>query len=157
MQQLPHVYSVTSTAGATSNVALTAEGLPRLTSAAPAEFGGPGDQWSPETLLTAAIASCFILSFRYVARRLRMEWTRLECEAEATLERVDGVTRFTRVVMHANLTVPGLIGTAAYEDALLRAEHECLIANSLACARELRMEIIRAPREAMLPQDLASL
>ena len=157
MQQLPHVYSVTSIAGATSDVALTAAGLQRLMSAAPAEFGGRGDQWSPESLLTAAIGSCFILSFRHVARRLRMEWIRLECEAEATLERVDGVTRFTRVVMHATLTVPGRTGTAAYEDALTQAEHGCLIANSLACARELRMEIVRAPRDQLVPQDLASL
>jgi organic hydroperoxide reductase OsmC/OhrA len=158
MQQFPHVYSVTSTAGATSNLALTSEGLPRLTSAAPAEFGGPGDQWSPETLLAAAIASCFVLSFRFVARRLRLEWVRLECEVEATLERVGGgVTRFTQVVIHATLTAPGRTGTAAYEDALLQAEHGCLVANSLACTRELRMEIVRAPREEMLPQDLASL
>jgi organic hydroperoxide reductase OsmC/OhrA len=157
MQQLPHVYSVTSTAGATSNVALTAQGLPRLLSAAPAEFGGPGDQWSPETLLAGAIAGCFVLSFRYVARRLRLEWVRLECEVEATLERIDGVTRFTQVVVHATLTVPGLTGTAAYEDALTKAEHGCLIANSLSCARELRMEIVRAPQRETLPQDLASL
>ena len=157
MQQLPHVYAVTGTAGATSNVALTSEGLSRLTSAAPAEFGGPGDQWSPETLLTAAIASCFVLSFRFVARRLRLDWARLECEVEATLARVDGVTRFTGAVIHATLTVPGRTGTAAYEDALLQAEHGCLVANSLACTRELRMEIVRAPREEMLPKDLASL
>jgi organic hydroperoxide reductase OsmC/OhrA len=157
MQQLPHVYSVTSTAGATSNVALTAEGLPRLISAAPAEFGGPGDHWSPETLLTGAIAGCFVLSFRYVARRLRMEWVRLECEVEAKLERVEGVTRFTGIIVHATLTVPALTGTTAYESALTQAEQGCLIANSLSCARELRMEIVRAPHPEMPPQDLASL
>lgn len=156
MQQPPYVYAVTGTAGATSNVALTSEGLPRLTSAASAEFDGPGDQWSPEALLTAALASCFVLSFRFIARRLRLEWAHLECKVEATLARVDGVTRFTGAVIHATLTVPGRTGTVAYEDALLQAEH-CLVANSLACTCQLRMEIIRAPCEEMLPQDLASL
>jgi organic hydroperoxide reductase OsmC/OhrA len=149
MQPLPHVYSVTSTAGATGNVMLSSDGVPRLASAAPAQFGGPGDQWSPEALLAAAVAGCFVLSFRYVARRLRLEWIRLECEVDATLERVDGVTRFTRLVTRATLTVPGVSGTAAYESALTQAEHGCLIANSLACARELRMEIVRAPEEAV--------
>ena len=157
MQPLPQVYSVTGAAGATSSLSLITEGLPRLSSAAPAEFGGPGDQWSPETLLAAAIASCFILSFRFVARRLWLDWIRLECEAEATLECVAGVTRFTRVVIHATLTVPGTISTAAYEDALRRAEEGCLIANSLACTRELRMEIVRVPLEQRVPQDLACL
>ena len=148
MQPLPHVYSVTSTAGAAGNVTLSSDGVPRLASAAPAQFGGPGDQWSPEALLTAAVASCFVLSFRHVARRLRLEWIRLECEVDATLARVDGVTRFTGFVTRATLTVPGMNGTAAYEAALTQAEHSCLIANSLACARELRMEIVRAPLEA---------
>jgi organic hydroperoxide reductase OsmC/OhrA len=149
MQQLPHVYSVTSTAGATGNVTLNSKGVPRLSSAAPAQFGGPGDQWSPETLLTAAVASCFLLSFRFVARRQRLAWTRLECEVEGTLERVDGVTRFVRFVTRATLTVPGRDGTVAYESALTQAEHECLIANSLACPRELQMEIVRTPIAAL--------
>lgn len=157
MQPLPHVYSVTGAAGATNNLSLIAEGLPRLSSAAPAEFGGPGDRWSPEQLLAAAIASCFILSFRFVARRLWLEWIRLECEAECTLEHVGGVTRFTRVVIHATLTTPATIPITAYEDSLRRAEQGCLIANSLACPRELRMEIVRAPCEERVPQDLASL
>jgi organic hydroperoxide reductase OsmC/OhrA len=31
------------------------------------QLGGPGGQWSPETLLVAAAAECFILTFRAVA------------------------------------------------------------------------------------------
>lgn len=143
MKPLPHVYSVAGTAGANGAVTLASAGLPRLKSAAPSEFGGPGDQWSPEALLVAAVASCYVLAFRFVARKLRLEWVRLECEVEGTLARVDGVTRFTRCVTHATLTVPATDGTKAYEGALAQAEHECLIANSLNCARELRMEIVR--------------
>ena len=33
-----------------------------------AEFGGPGDLWSPETMLAGAVAGCFILTFRAAAR-----------------------------------------------------------------------------------------
>jgi hypothetical protein len=33
----------------------------------PREFDGRGNQWSPESLLAAALADCFVLSFRAVA------------------------------------------------------------------------------------------
>ncbi|HEY5760683.1 MAG TPA: OsmC family protein [Steroidobacter sp.] len=144
MQPLPHVYSVAATGSAAGEVSITAAGLPQLASAPPPQFGGPGDEWSPESLLAAAVASCFILTFRAIARASRLEWTRIECNAEATLERLDGVTQFTRVVTRATLTVPADISTVIYERALTKAEEGCLIANSLRCKRELQMEIVKA-------------
>ena len=56
MQELPHRYVVSAAAGADGDVELTAAGLPALVSAPPAEFGGSGDRWSPETLLTVSFA-----------------------------------------------------------------------------------------------------
>src|SRR5687767_1578946 len=40
--EYPHHYSVVAIAGADGEVSLESAGLPALTSAAPAEFGGPG-------------------------------------------------------------------------------------------------------------------
>ena len=51
MQDLPHYYHVNASAEAEGNVTLKANEVPQLVTAPPAEFGGPGDQWSPETLL----------------------------------------------------------------------------------------------------------
>jgi organic hydroperoxide reductase OsmC/OhrA len=48
--------------------AVVSQGPPAIETAPPPEFDGPGDMWSPETLLVAAIASCFILTFRGVSR-----------------------------------------------------------------------------------------
>lgn len=144
MKPLPHVYSVAAAGSAGGSVAITAAGLPQLTSAAPPEFDGPGDQWSPESLLAAAVASCFILTFRSIARASRLEWTRLECHAEGTLERLDGVMQFTRVVTRATLTVLEGTSTVLCERALTKAEEGCLVANSLRCKRELQMEIVKA-------------
>ena len=145
MQPLPHVYSVVAAGSADgSNISVDATGLPQLVSAPPPQFGGPGDQWSPESLLAAAVASCFILTFRSIARASRLEWTRLECHAEATLERLEGVTQFTRVLTRATLTVPAGTPGVLCERALAKAEEGCLIANSLRCKRELQMEIVKA-------------
>lgn len=144
MQPLPHVYSVTSAAAAAGNVTLKAAGVPPLTSAAPPQFTGPGDQWSPELLLAAAVASCFALTFRSIARASKLQWTHLQCDVEATLERVGDVAQFTRIVTRVELAVPASSGTVLCERALAKAEHDCLIANSLRCERELQMEIVKA-------------
>jgi organic hydroperoxide reductase OsmC/OhrA len=145
MQPLPHLYSVAAASAATGTVALTAAGLPRLTSAAPSEFGGPGDRWSPELLLAAAVVSCFVLTFRAVARASQLEWTQLECNVDATLDRKDRVLQVTRVVTRVTLTVPGSMDTVLCERVLAKAEHDCLIANSLRCERQLQMEIVKVP------------
>ena len=64
MQDLPHHYFASAEGTAEGDILLGAPGAPALRSASPAEFGGPGDRWSPETLLVGAVADCFILTFR---------------------------------------------------------------------------------------------
>jgi organic hydroperoxide reductase OsmC/OhrA len=152
MQPLPHIYSVTGRAAAAGHVLLSTPGAPALASAAPSQFGGPGDQWSPESLLAAAFSSCFILSFRSVARASKLEWIRMECAVEATLGRIAGVTQFTRVIARVTLTIPESAATALYEPALAKAEHGCLVGNSLRCQRELQVELVREPAMQLLVQ-----
>jgi peroxiredoxin-like protein len=145
MQPLPHLYSVAASGPASGTLALNAAGVPSLLSAAPREFDGPGDQWSPELLLLAAVASCFILTFRAVARASHLEWTQLECTVEGTLERVEGVTQFSNVVTRAKLTVPAGSAVANCMRILEKAERGCLVANSLRSKRELKAEVVQLP------------
>lgn len=145
MQPLPHLYSVTATGSDAGDVALDASGLPTIESSAPPQFGGKGERWSPEALLVAAVASCFILTFRAVARASALHWTSLECTVEAKLERVAGVTQFSHILTRAVLTVPAASSTASCERGLRKAERDCLIANSLRCQRELQIELVREP------------
>ena len=97
MHPYPHHYAVQAAATPEGDVPVSSQGLPDLATAPPAEFDGPGDRWSPETLLCAAVADCFLLSFRGVARAAKLPWTSLRCEVRGTLDRVDGKTRFTRI------------------------------------------------------------
>lgn len=131
MQPYPHHYQVRAHAGAEGDVTLASEGLPTFASGPPPQFGGRGDQWSPETLLVAAVVDCFILTFRAVARAGRLDWRALDARLQGRLDRVDHVTRFTGFTLHVALTVPpGTAHDAAY--ALLeKAEHGCLVSRSL--------------------------
>jgi len=131
MQEFPHHYVVNASATAEENVALSSPGLPGLASAAPAEFGGPGDQWSPETLLTAAVADCFILSFKAIARASRFEWIALSCEVEAVLDRIEKVTQFTDFRETVVLDVPPGTEESKAMRLLEMAERACLVTNSL--------------------------
>ena len=131
MDAYPHHYRVQAAAEAESPVTLASERLPSLSSAPPAQFGGPGDQWSPETLLVAASADCLILTFRAIARASKLPWLRLDCEAEGVLDRVEGVTRFTEIRLNARLVLPAGGDMERGRRLLEKAEKSCLITCSL--------------------------
>jgi len=144
MTPYPHTYTVTANGATTGLVPLSAGGLPTLQSAPPPEFDGPGDVWSPETLLVASVANCFILTFRGVARASSFAWENLECHVDGVLERADGVTRFTRYTTHAKLTVKPGTDQAKAKLLLEKAEKVCLVANSLNGERHLAIELLEA-------------
>ncbi len=142
MQELPHHYAVKASAVADSNVLLESPGLESLTTAGPAEFGGPGDLWSPETLLVAAVADCFILSFRAIARASKMEWISLSCDAVGDLDKIDKVTQFTGFRLRVRLEVPEGLREGKAERLLEKAEKHCLITNSMKAGSTLDYEVI---------------
>ena len=141
MQDLPHHYIVSGAARSVDNVILSSAGLPDLESAAPAEFGGPGDQWSPESLLVAAIADCFILSFRAIAQASRLEWDSLTCVAEVTLDSIERTMQFTAITVKATLDVPAGADAAKAQRLLEKAELACLITNSLKAESHLEATV----------------
>jgi organic hydroperoxide reductase OsmC/OhrA len=123
------------------SVNLESKGLPRLASAPPEEFGGSGDEWSPETLLTAAVADCFVLTFRAIASASKLAWGRLECRAEGILDRLEGKAQFTELRLHASLTVPEGTNVERAERLLEKAEQTCLVTSSLKAPAALTVEI----------------
>lgn len=141
MQDLPHQYLVSAAADPDDPVIITSENLPRLVSAPPAEFGGPGNQWSPEHLLTAAVADCFVLTFRAVAEASKLAWTGLSVTAEGTLDRQERAMQFTAFTVKASLTVPAEVDPAKAQRALEKAESACLITNSLKAEAHLEAEV----------------
>lgn len=141
MDPYPHHYTVSAAAAPEGLVDLTCSGLEPMASAPPREFGGPGDRWSPETLLVAAMADCFILTFRAVARASKYEWTSLECRVEGTLERPEKNSLFTGFVIVATLKVPAGADAERGRALLEKAEHGCLISNSLSGTKTLKATV----------------
>lgn len=142
MHPYPHLYTVQASAMPEGDAPVSSPRLPTLVTAPPAEFGGPGDRWSPETLLCAAVADCFLLSFRAVARASKFDWQALECQVDGTLDRVDGVTRFTQMNVVATLRVPAGANHDKAVKLMEKSEHVCLISNSLVAERLLETTVI---------------
>jgi len=141
MQDLPHHYLAGASATAQSTVEVTSPGLDPIETAGPPQFGGPDNLWSPETMLVASIANCFILTFRAVARASRIDWISLECSVDGTLEKVDRVTQFTDFQVKARLEVPAGTNEAKALKMLDKSERVCLITNSLKADSHLEAEV----------------
>ena len=141
MKDFPHHYPATATATASSNVTLSSDDVRDIESAPPVEFGGEGGHWSPESLLVAAVADCYILSFRAISRASRLDWTALRCDVVGELDRVDRVISFTRFEVSASLEVPPDTDVEKAEKLLHKAESACLITNSLIADSQLSTQI----------------
>ncbi len=142
MKPLPHHYVTRLDGPPTGYATVSADGLPDLRMAPPLEFDGPGDAWSPEQLLLAAVETCFLLTWRAVAQASKIEFAKLDVRAEGTVGRVDGVTRFTEIVLRPRLTLaPGADRSRAMR-ALEKSEKACLVSSSLATPVRLEAEIV---------------
>lgn len=138
---LPHRYAVRAQTAAEGSVTLSSRGLADLESLPPLEFGGPGDRWSPETLLVAAVADCFLLTFRAIARNSAYAWTSLSCESEGVLDRAEGGVRFTEIRLRAELRAPQGADTERGRRLLEKAERSCLVSRSLATPVHLEAQV----------------
>ena len=117
---------------------------------APPEFQGTAGFWTPEHFFTAAIASCFITTFKAIADFSKFTFETLNVQVDGTLEKGEGGFSFTKAVVRPVLT----IGDGADRERAMRllekAERVCLISRSLKSAIELRPEIVQTEISATI-------
>jgi organic hydroperoxide reductase OsmC/OhrA len=142
MHPFPHCYDATATVTPDGQIPVKSAGLPTLTTAAPVEFDGPGGYWSPEALLVAAVADCYALTFRGIARASKLTFFRCDCTVTGTLERVDGVTQFTHIDIRARVEIPAEVNVDQASRIATKAESTCLITRSLKAVARLDLEIV---------------
>jgi peroxiredoxin-like protein len=142
MKPLPHRYDVRLRGGSEGYATLSATGLAGLPAAPPVEFDGPGDAWSPEQLLLAAVDSCFLFTLRAVAQSSRLEFTSLELESEGTVDRRNGGLAFTEIVLRPRLRVPAGTDAERAFRVIEKAKKTCLVSASLATPVRVEPEIV---------------
>lgn len=145
MQNYPHRYRAAASGSAEGIVETSSPGLETLPTTAPPEFGGPEGYWSPETMLVASVANCFILTFRAVARGSHFDWNSVDCKVTGILDRVDRVTHFTEFLIDVTLRLPA--GADEHKAVRLaeKSEQVCLVTNSLSAKKILNVTIVNDP------------
>ena len=144
MKPLPHRYDVRLAGGPAGYATLQSGGLPDLMTEAPVDFDGPGDAWSPEHLLLAAVEACFLFTLRAVAKASKIEFDALELSSEGIVDRQDGITRFTEIVLRPRLTIHQGTDRDRALSVLQKSERTCLVSASLATPIRLEPEIVTA-------------
>jgi len=142
MKPLPHYYNVGIEAEADGGLELSSNGLQPLRSAPPAEFGGPGDLWSPETLFLGAVADCFVLTFKAIAASAKLRWTEIRCDATGTLDRAEDAVRFTDILLRVRLEISSEADPERAQRLLEKAEKGCLVGNSLRFHPKLECNVV---------------
>jgi peroxiredoxin-like protein len=148
MKPLPHYYEVHLADAPSGYGLLSADGVDDLRVAAPTGFDGPGDAWSPESLLLAAVQSCFLLTLRAVARHSHIDVVDLQVDAVGTVDRRDGVTRFTEIVLRPTLTVAPDFDRDRAMRLLEKSEKGCLVSASLSTPVRIEAQIRYSERPA---------
>lgn len=139
------------TGGSASTV--SAAGLPTLEVSPPPEFHGEPGRWTPEHLLTASAASCFLSTFLAVARFQKLEIQEFRMRAFARLEKLPGEGyRFTEITLVPEIRV-------AHDDmertlrVIAKAEKGCFVTKSLLPKVQVEPKLIPAAAPELVSQS----
>ena len=95
------------------------------------QFRGDGTLYNPEELLVVALSTCHLLSYLALAARARLPVVAYEDAARGVMQSVDGVVRFTDVLLSPRVTIAAGADSAKALELHHAAHAECYIANSV--------------------------
>ena len=98
---------------------------------APAECDGLEGRWTPEELLLASVTSCLTTTFRAVASCVQFEFTDLEVEAIAKVQKIGSAFYFDDIEIRPTLKIKDIDNYEIAVVLLERAEECCLISRAL--------------------------
>jgi organic hydroperoxide reductase OsmC/OhrA len=95
------------------------------------QFRGDGTLYNPEELLVIALSTCHLLSYLALCARAKLPVVAYEDAARGTMKNVDGVVRFTDVLLTPRVTIATSTDSAKALSLHHDAHAECYIANSV--------------------------
>ena len=110
---------------------MSCAGKPDIQVATPPEFKGHENIWSPEDLFVVSANVCLMTTFLAVAERAGLAFSAYESTAEGRLELVEGKFQFTAITIRPLITLKSADDAARAKELIEKAEHNCLISNSM--------------------------
>ena len=131
--ETPYKYKATAYWLLESRGMASADGVPQaIEFSAPPEFHGEHELWTPEHFLMAAIASCYISTFRELADASHFDAVALDVAAEGIMTR-DLEYHFSEVTVRPVLTVATDEDIGPGRILLEKADFACPVIRSLSC------------------------
>jgi lipoyl-dependent peroxiredoxin len=102
-------------------------------------FEQPGGKTSPEELIAAAHATCFSMALSNGLAQAGHEPTKLETDAQVTLDKTDGGFSITAIHLSVHGEVDGL-DEAGFKQAAEEAKQNCPVSKALAAVPEITLD-----------------
>ena len=119
------------------------QGVPRLIHfSAPAEFGGEPGVWTPEQFLLASVGSCFIETFKAVAKASKLDFQGVEVSVEGAIEKEPEGWRFTKIIIRPALIIYNDETQELGLRLLAKTERSCLVVRSLSSQIQMQPKIL---------------
>lgn len=145
MKPSSHQHSVQADGFPTGITVVSGAGVPPLQAVASPQLNASTGLWSPQTLLLAAVADSFVLTFRSVSQAAGFPWGRLQCEVEGMPSAANGERYFPSITIRADLEVLSEHDKTRALELLHRTERTCPVAKTLRSTRSLEVRIHGPP------------
>lgn len=116
----------------------SAPGKPDIAVSAAGPYGGDDTRWNPEDLLGASLATCHMLTFLSLARKVRLDVRGYVDDVQVVLGTEGRVTRVTEIRLAPTIRVAPGTDEAKVREMFEKAHQYCFIGLSLTSA--VRME-----------------
>ncbi len=83
-----------------------------------------------------------MFTFRAVAQASKFDYSSLDLSGSGTVDREEGTTRFTEIVLRLRLTLPNGAGPERAKRMLEKGKNACLVTSSLSVPIRLESEIV---------------
>ena len=118
-----------------------ASGNPEIQIAAPGEFGGPSNVWSPENLLAGAVGSCLMTSTLHFLERAHVDLRSYMSNATGTVEKTQDGLVFTSIGVDISMAVGGQGDVEKARQAADTAEKSCPISRTVKCPVRVHVDV----------------
>jgi peroxiredoxin-like protein len=117
--------------------------------AAPMEFGGMEERWTPEELLLAAVASCYTTTLSTLAAKAGVELTDLQVEVRTSLCRSQAGYAIDAIELRPSVIIGAAVDRERVLELIHKAEKLCLVSRSLSvpvrCLPQLNHGLVTSP------------
>jgi organic hydroperoxide reductase OsmC/OhrA len=118
------------------------EGKPEIVTRIPPPSEDTMQHFTPEDLFVSAGSVCFMNSFVYFTKKMRIDFKSIEVNSVGYLEKVDRSFEVTRIHSKTRLVISGKDLEKKFERALELGAKYCFIANSMKCPTIHEHEIV---------------